>query len=42
MCPVYLLIIISMAGQVVFLKMHERTLKNLKILKRAKEIAAKK
>jgi hypothetical protein len=39
MCPVYLIIIISMAGQVVFLKFHEKALRHLKTLKRAKEIA---
>lgn len=38
-CPVYVVIIISMALQVVVLKRHERALKNLKIIKRAKEIA---
>ena len=38
MCPVKLLIIISMIGQLVLLKKHERALNNLKTLKRAKEI----
>lgn len=38
MCPVFVVIIISMIGQLVVLKMHERSLRHLKTLKRAKEI----
>lgn len=38
MCPVFIVIIISMIGQLVLLKMHERSLRTLKTLKRAKEI----
>ena len=41
-CPVYVVIIISMVLQIVLLKKHERALKNLKTLKRAKEIYAQK
>lgn len=39
MCPVFILVIISMIGQAVILKMHEKALLRLKTLKRAKEIA---
>lgn len=40
-CPITVIIVFCMLGQLVLLKKHEKALSNLEILKRAKEILKK-